>query len=610
MADEKAKPTLRVEDTMEAEARTQIMYRQIEAFEEKVKLSSETFSDETFHKMMTELNNSSLAKKLGGVYSLANIRSVVQELEKNASALNEGRASNSSNSGSSSGKSTPSKRENKILLYLKWFLDYVTYMRELKQNFTERIFTPLQEYFYDDSRGDTKSPGVESLLSTPSVTPSSAMMRSVIKEEDEKDLENTDPAATANLEELDAPLPPLPGSEPVSGAASPALPDPRVASYQALMMLGKEFKEVATLYDNTELKNVAERLRYLTERWEVLLDDECEINPDLFSVDSYGSTESYIDEKATNPKLINLVRFVPDITHKCNKAAWLARKWLEIENTKTRDLNEKLVTIRRIQMAVSDKLADLEKSIGGQESILLHQIDELQSLLQREERSSELNIQIYQTEQSIDTLKSQLEKAQNEREQLVKQLTEAKQTKAEDYKTIRLQYEQNRLQRFLLRRNMKVEKYRKSVLRSDMHVELAVRPSMIRFTDHVQETCEELEQKIDKSKKEKRKLEHAMIPLQEDQHKVQEKLWRQQESRRPSVSDPATSNNNLREHLKETSRRPASSASNMSARTQDASVQTVISRQERVTSADEAMLDVHNMQFSPSMLQKIKEVKL
>lgn len=69
-----------------------------------------------------------------------------------------------------------------------------------------------------------------------------------------------------------------------------------------------------------------------------MLEEEDEIDPDLFSPESQQLLYPLDMDEGTE----NLVRLPLDLLVKFRKAIWLARRWLELYDKRTYDLNTKL----------------------------------------------------------------------------------------------------------------------------------------------------------------------------------------------------------------------------------------------------------------------------
>ena len=265
------------------------------------------------------------------------------------------------------------------------------------------------------------------------------------------------------------------------------------------------------------------------DSWSVLLEDETEITPQLFSPESEGLIHGVAGGRGVS----SLLRLVPDILVKCKQATALARQWLEIDARKNRKLTQKLHQIKSIHQRITQRLASVKTTIMVHEDELQRETDELQRLLKLEERSTDLNTQLYNSEQDISALKTAYENARAERDVLTKELFECVRTGAKSFDTLKVRYEQNRLTRHMLQRKLASTKYQRAVLNGDMQVEMDLRPTIIRFTNHVQDKCERLEQQLEQEREDRKLLENALLPLQEDRHSIEREMLQQSMEQSP-----------------------------------------------------------------------------
>uniref|UniRef100_A0A8W8MBF8 Uncharacterized protein n=1 Tax=Magallana gigas TaxID=29159 RepID=A0A8W8MBF8_MAGGI len=80
---------------------------------------------------------------------------------------------------------------------------------------------------------------------------------------------------------------------------------------------------------------------------------------------------------------------------KCQRCAWLARKWLEIDDKKTKDLKERLTKLVSLENQLSRRLKMLSVDIQKHEKKLEKETNELQKLLNREERTKKLEMTLH-----------------------------------------------------------------------------------------------------------------------------------------------------------------------------------------------------------------------
>ena len=393
--------------------------------------------------------------------------------------------------------------EEKIVKYFTWFWKYVAYLRELRDNFVERIFNPLFKYFYNvgynqPDREDTtaSTPSVLSFRSGYSEVSGFSSLTSVLNEK----------AAEFGTEEWN----------------NNQVERRRFVTRQALATLGTEFRDIKKLYDSSEEEKVAQRLSHLKERLGYLLDVEDKIASKLMCQDS---ERAVFHLKIKDRPIENLIRFVPDILIKFQKAAWLASRWLDLDDQKTKDLNERLDKLTALESDMNRRLRSLSDEIKSKEQELDSQTNTLNQLLEREERSTKLNYTLFDLERQNISLTEQSNNLNNERKELAEKLTDAANKNDKDtYRRLRPLYDRNKLQRFALERQLNTLNYHANLAENDIQIELEVKPSVINSTNDVQDKCEELEERIEKSRKEQKVIQAALIPILEDKRYVEEQV--------------------------------------------------------------------------------------
>ena len=392
--------------------------------------------------------------------------------------------------------------EEKIVKYFIWFWKYLKYLKQLSDNFVERIFNPLFKYFYtvdynQPDREDTTAsvPSVLSFQSGYSEISGFSSLTSLFNEKAEFGIDEW----TNNQVERR-----------------------RFVTRQALATLGGEFRDIKTLYDSSEEEKVAKRLMHLKERLNYLLDMEDKIESKLLCQDSEGVV---FHLKINDRPIENLIRFVPDMLLKFQKAAWLASRWLELDDQKTKDLNERLDKLTALESDMNRRLRSLSTDIKSKEQELHSQTNTLNKLLEREERSTNLNYALFDLEKQRLSLIEQSNNLTNERKELAEKLTNAAQRNDKDtYRRLRPLYNKNKLQRFALERQLNTLNYHANLAENDMWIELDVKPSVINSTNDVQDKCEELEERIEKDRKEQKVIQTALLPILEDKRYVEQQV--------------------------------------------------------------------------------------
>ncbi|KAL8600512.1 hypothetical protein ACOMHN_005006 [Nucella lapillus] len=486
----------------EGKERSEVMWRQLTAFQEKVTLCLNTFNPEKLLLHLRSLaslpNQNSIL--VSSIHSLARLRMVVQQQLRRASMRSDGSIY------------FTAEQESSVIArctqYFVWFFDFMDYLNELHSNFVERIFLPLFRFFHEIS-----FLGSQSRASTSGSTFSKLSQFS----HESGDTEENDNTFNGGSN----------GSEADLGEGGSVMEvntvRRRAQSKTALMLLSKEFADIRTLYDTTDVDRVAQRLSSLKDQVDFMLAEEDELEPDLFSMESGQLLYHLQMDEGTE----NLVRLPLDLLIKFRKAVWLARHWLELYDKRTHDLNTKLEKVLTLENNLNRRLRSLNGDIVQREQQLERQTGELHRLMSREERSEALHFTLYDLEAKSKTLKQQLDKLRKQREAIsTKILNVTHKGQAHMYRAIKMEFEKNKLQRYLIERQLATINYQRQLSEQDRNVELQVRPSLIRYTNHVQDTCERLEQTIHQQKQDRDNIRCALLPIQEDRQMLRDKLSR------------------------------------------------------------------------------------
>lgn len=474
---------------VEEKFRSHLLREQIKGFEEKVYQCYEQFSVDILYRMFLQLTKRTVVDARR-VKSISMLKQCLKDLRK---TLKRKRLHRNL-------EATP--EEEKIVKYFIWFWKYLTYLKQLRDNFVERIFNPLFKYFYtvdynQPDREDTTA-SIPSVLSFRSGYSESSGFSSLTSLFNEKAEFGTDEWTNNQVERR------------------------RFVTRQALATLAGEFRNIKKLYDSSEEENVAKRLLHLKERLNYLLDIEEKIDSKLLCQDSEGTV---FHLKIKDRPIENLIRFVPDILSKFQKAAWLASRWLDLDDQKTKDLNLRLDKLTALENDMNRRLRSLSNDIKSKELELDVQTNTLNKLLEREERSTNLNYKLFDLERQKLSLIEQSNNLINERKELAEKLTSAAQKNDKDsYRRLRPLYNRNKLQRFALERQLNTLNYHAYLAENDMRIELEVKPSVINSTNDVQDKCEELEERIEKARKEQKVIQTALLPILEDKRYVEQQV--------------------------------------------------------------------------------------
>lgn len=424
-------------------------------------------------------------------FTVSRLRETVQQLLRRATLQQDGTLYFAGSSEES--------MATKSVRYFIWFFDFMDFLQELFINFVEKIFNPLFKYFQDYNflSGDGRTNSVSSAFSKLSQFSGSDNQGSVDGDHD--------------------------GSESESLTETKRM---HVQAKASLMQLCKEYKDIKSIYDTTAIDRVAQRLSFVKEQLEYLLDEEDEVDPDLYSAESGKMIEHMDMDFGTE----NLIRLVPDILVKLKKAAWLARRWLELDDQRTKDVSAKIDKLATVEKQLLKRLDVLHDDITKGEKKLECETNELHRLMEKEGRSDVLTLQNYNIDREIESTSTQLENLNKEKQTFAERLSHIVKSKnLKEFHKLKFQFESNKLQRFIMERKLATLEFKKNLLTDDLSIELFVRPSVIHSSNKLQDECERLEKHLRQQKEELVSIRRALMPVQEDKASLMNRLSRQRQ---------------------------------------------------------------------------------
>ncbi|XP_076095198.1 uncharacterized protein LOC143065494 isoform X3 [Mytilus galloprovincialis] len=489
--------------TLEEKYRSYLLYQQIKAFEEKVYLSYDNFNVDMLLKMFREMARR--CKGARDIYTLAGLRQALQVEIRKARMRQRNKKTD-----------LPEKKPeepDQVVQYFIWFFNNLKYLRDLRANFIDRVFNPLFKYFYEfGSTGPDRERSVDSAMSFSNISVNSVKTF---------DSHVTGLSSFSGWSQLGL-------SETGSQESDENIHTTRkkMLARAALLLLGREFRDIKNLYDSTEVEKISHRLSFLKEQLDFLIDNESQFSSEMFSQDS---EKAVCHLKVKNSRTYSLMRLIPDILVKFQKAAWLAKRWLELDDMKTKDLNERLQKLAALEGQFSKRLSALSKNIQDHESQLERGTRELQNLLKREDRTSDLELKVHDFKGKISKLETDMQTLNEEKIKLVKDIEGTKKTiNVSGHTNLLTMYERNKLQRYAIERQIAAIKFQENIALKDMEVETEVKPNIMHFTNDVQDRCEELERALEQEKREKNTLQAALYPISKDKEFIAEKLREKQ----------------------------------------------------------------------------------
>ncbi|XP_070565418.1 golgin subfamily A member 6-like protein 26 [Ptychodera flava] len=450
-------------EELEGPSKNTLMRRQFAEFRGKLESGSKNFSKETLHywlKTLTDKQEISYQNKF--ITSIGHLRKLVNWVTgryKNAKKRKE--------------------EDKELLAYFEWFFGYIDYLRELRKSFEYRIYNPLFDYFLDDEADCRKS-----------------------DDDDDEDLAG-DGKVTPDNQSPDSGL----GNE---SMLENAFKQPSVS--QVLVQLSREFSDINFKLDNKDLNKTAKELHTLVKKWRGIIDSDREIDAHNYSKESLEEVAPY----SNIGHFRQFLRLVPDVLFKAGRALGLAEHWMDLDDQRMQQVDKQLQLVEEIQTRLELRVIDVLSKLQRHQVEFNLKSDELQMLLQREDRSNELNVKMTFIQADIDSLSDKLRDAYKTKDDIISELRNLKQAKkehTEEYRDCTDKYDDNERHIKNLESRVQLEEYKYRLVEEDMFVELEVKPSIVRYTNQVEDQCERLEQYLKEEKEQRRKLERALKPL-------------------------------------------------------------------------------------------------
>ncbi|XP_059157112.1 uncharacterized protein LOC131941699 isoform X2 [Physella acuta] len=446
-----------------------------------------------------ELDVEEALKRELPIFTVSKLRATVQQLLRRATLRQDGTLYFAGSSEVS--------MATKSVQYFIWFFDFMDYLQELFVNFEEKIFMPLFKYFhdYDSNVSKGRSNSLSSAFSKLSQF-SGSDNQGVFDADQDGDDESDSLAEMRRM---------------------------RQQAKASLLQLSKEYRDIKSIYDTTETDKVAQRLSFVKEQLDYLLEEEDEIDPDLYSEESRKMVEHLEMDFGTE----NLIRLVPDILVKLKKAAWLARRWLELDDKRTKDVTVKLEKLAEIEKKLMQRLDVLQQDITRGEMKLERETNELNRLMEKEQRSEVLTFKAFNIDARIEKQQKKLAKLNKERDSFAAQLSDIVKSKdLKEFHKLKFRFESNKLNRFLNERKLATLCYQKNLLADDINIEMFVRPSVIHSSNKLQDDCERLEKQLREQREEMVSIKRALLPVQEDKAMLMNTVSRQKQVQMNTVS--------------------------------------------------------------------------
>ncbi len=479
------------------------MHKQIVTFEKLLQHAINRFSTEKlYHKLRLLLREMPYLPRIprrtsGRFYTEPDQISSVGELREIVAALRE------------SVKERLLEKEEgaNLVKYFDAFFDDLGYLRELKQNFDEKIYACLYEYFYDplDDTFDARS------------TMERLRKRHVTFEEDvEEEAPSYDMSdnRSGGSEETDDKF------------------DEKALDYY-----------FDKLTDHEKLSVAVRKMYQWNIKWDILFSED-DLESQVFDPDSRHEILQYSNYEGFE----FILRLVPDVFVKSYKSVELAKLWWTQANKVYTSFPGK----KRSALADQDYRAEegrLEGSIDSlrmdirrHRELLRLNLQDLEHLQSRETRYRDLGSQCEQLEDRKNFVGQRYNEMLLRKEALKHELSQAEDDSEEQYEILGALRDcsQSLLAVFS---ELRMLRFQLSLAQDDFDIELGVRPDLIRFAADIEAKIESLEADVEGKENELLRAEKRLVLLRTNCDRMRQIMRKYLDSKASSDQSSVTEGN-------------------------------------------------------------------
>lgn len=452
------------------------LQRHIRVFEDKIITAQHTFSARTFHEMMKILKSIVYVNR---ITSFRMLREIMHQERERAESIEENLED--------SAERQIRVRERRVRVYFKWYLDFVDYLKAMKSNFDSKIHKHLLQLFYDNlEESPYGKPSGENIIA-------GGDGANVLKE---------------GLTDF--------------SALSLSTSRTDVFIQKVFRNIAIEYRVITDIYENKDIDMMASRLLRLSRKLEHLLREDLDLDSTLSRI-----PKPHDGKKDIGDDVLNFIHLMNYTFVKFKNLIELSKAWVDTDSRRMETLQEKLRRLKEIQKTVSRKKIDLGFAIKKHQLDIQRESENLETMLAREERVNDINAKIFDTEQTLISLKGDLEKSRDVRDVIAKDLLTIPSTDKGRFEELRQRYQKNRISRFVLYKTIKSMEYQQDILSEDLTIETDLKSSVIRCTNDIQERIEQLEMTLDEEQIQLKVLEQIYEHLKKDRQKIEGELLRQ-----------------------------------------------------------------------------------
>ena len=204
-----------------------------------------------------------------------------------------------------------------------------------------------------------------------------------------------------------------------------------------------------------------------------------------------------------------------------------AKQWVQLDTVRSVHLHLARQRFKEMHKTLTTRIQELDGIIEDTQREIDNESEGLHKLVKREERASDINSKLFEMDDSIGQKEDELHNTEMELAAMTSQLQNTDENDYGERKRLDTELERSKMQVDNIKRDIEAKKYCKRLLEGDLQVEMQIKPSMIRFTNTVQEKCETLETNLSKHRRERATSIDFIEKLRSERQRVESEILRQ-----------------------------------------------------------------------------------
>ena len=204
-----------------------------------------------------------------------------------------------------------------------------------------------------------------------------------------------------------------------------------------------------------------------------------------------------------------------------------AKQWVQLDTVRSVHLHLARQRFKEMHKTLTARIQELDGIIEDTQREIDNESEGLHKLVKREERASDINSKLFEMDDNIGQRKDKLKNVEMEVAAMTTELQKKDENNYRERKRLETKLAKSKIQVDNIKRDIEAKKYCKRLLEGDLQVEMQIKPSMIRFTNTVQEKCETLEANLLKHRRERAASVDFVEKLRSERQRVESEILRQ-----------------------------------------------------------------------------------